>query len=239
MDNHDSHLSIEAIVLAKENEVVFLTFSPHCSRKLQPLNISVYGPLKRYFNDTTNSRHLEHPGETVSIYQIAGLLGKSFPLAMTISNIISGFCKPGISPYGRHDFGNDEFLGAFVTDRPDPTQLSSGAGVLPIMLSNPSDEPRNESNNQPSNQPSCSYSSNDIAISTTTPEQLRPFLKAGPRKTTAGRKRRSTAVLTNTPVKEQLAKEAKEKVERKRKPKKCRVSKVQVLRYLNNVCHSL
>ena len=213
MDNHDSHLSIEAIVLAKENEVVFLTFSPHCSRKLQPLNISVYGPLKRYFNDTTNSRHLEHPGETVSIYQIAGLLGKSFPLAMTISNIISGFCKPGISPYGRHDFGNDEFLGAFVTDRPDPTQSSSGAGVLSIMLSNASNEPINKPNNQPSNQPSCSYTSNDIAISTktTTPEQMQPFLKAEPRKTAAGRKRRSTAMLTNTPVKEQLARKPKRK----------------------------
>lgn len=220
MDNHDSHLSIEAISLAKENGVVLLTFPPHCSHKLQPLDISVYGPLKRYFNDATNSWHLEHPGETVSIYQIAGLLGKSFPRAMTISNITSGFRKPGISPYDRNAFGDDDFLAAFVTDRPDPTQLSPRAVTTTI----PSNEPSNALINEPSNEPSCSYS--DITISSKTPEQLRPYPKAGPRKTTAGRKRRSTAVVTDTPVKAQLEKEVKERQERKQKPKKRRVSRV-------------
>jgi len=34
MDNHESHISIQAIELAKENDVVLLTFPPHCSHKL-------------------------------------------------------------------------------------------------------------------------------------------------------------------------------------------------------------
>jgi len=51
LDNHMSHFSNVAINYAKENGVILLTFLPHCSHKLQPLDRSVNGPLKRYYND--------------------------------------------------------------------------------------------------------------------------------------------------------------------------------------------
>ncbi|KAF2902807.1 hypothetical protein ILUMI_03378 [Ignelater luminosus] len=47
LDNHDSHLSIEALDYFKANGVTVLPFPPHCRRKLQPLDRSVYGPLKK------------------------------------------------------------------------------------------------------------------------------------------------------------------------------------------------
>ena len=46
LDNHASHLSIKTIDYARDNGVVMLTFPPHCSHKLQPLDRSVYGPFK-------------------------------------------------------------------------------------------------------------------------------------------------------------------------------------------------
>lgn len=49
LDNHDSHMSIEAIDLAIANGVHILSFPPHCSHKLQPLDISVFGPVKTYY----------------------------------------------------------------------------------------------------------------------------------------------------------------------------------------------
>jgi len=50
LDNHDSHISIPVIEFAKENGIIMLSFPPHCSHKLQPLDRSVYGPLKKYYN---------------------------------------------------------------------------------------------------------------------------------------------------------------------------------------------
>lgn len=54
-DNHKSHISIEAIDYARENWIVYLTFPPHTSHKLQPLDVTVFGPfkakLKVAFND--------------------------------------------------------------------------------------------------------------------------------------------------------------------------------------------
>lgn len=49
MDNHSSHLSVEALDIAAANGVHILTFPPHCSHRLQPLDVSVFGPLKTYY----------------------------------------------------------------------------------------------------------------------------------------------------------------------------------------------
>ena len=47
LDNHESHVSIEGITLAKERGIIMLTFPPHTSHKLQPLDRGVFRPLKK------------------------------------------------------------------------------------------------------------------------------------------------------------------------------------------------
>lgn len=49
LDNHQSHLSVEALDIAAANGVYILSFPPHCSHKLQPLDVSVFGPVKTYY----------------------------------------------------------------------------------------------------------------------------------------------------------------------------------------------
>ena len=46
MENHESHLSIAAIDKARDLGIVLLTIPPKTSHKLQPLDVSVYGPFK-------------------------------------------------------------------------------------------------------------------------------------------------------------------------------------------------
>ena len=74
LDNHVSHLSLEGIDYCRENGVVLLSFPPHCSHKLQPLDRSVYGPLKRYINSAMDRWMMENPGKTMSIYDLPGML---------------------------------------------------------------------------------------------------------------------------------------------------------------------
>lgn len=64
LDNHASHVSLDTIQIAKENGVVLLTFPPHCSHRLQPLDVSVYRPLKAYINSGLDSWMLSNPGKT-------------------------------------------------------------------------------------------------------------------------------------------------------------------------------
>lgn len=94
LDNHESHISLPAIRKAKYNGVLRMTLHPHTSNYMQPLDKSVFGPLKTYFNKEL----LMTPGHVrklLTIYDIAGLVGEAFPLAFTPNNICKGFSSTG------------------------------------------------------------------------------------------------------------------------------------------------
>jgi hypothetical protein len=55
LDNHQSHLAVKVLDLAKENGVVLLSFPPHTSHKLQPLDRSVYGTFKKFVKNTSDA----------------------------------------------------------------------------------------------------------------------------------------------------------------------------------------
>ncbi|GBP27792.1 hypothetical protein EVAR_94196_1 [Eumeta japonica] len=118
VDNHDSQLASAVLNIAKDNGVTLLTIPPHSSHRLQPLDVSVFGPLQTYYNAAMDSWLMRHPGKTISIYNIAELLGQAFNRAMTPSNIKSGFRKTGIFPFDRHIFTDIEFMPSEVTNRP-------------------------------------------------------------------------------------------------------------------------
>lgn len=46
-DGHDSHISAEFIRYCIDNNILILLFVPHSSHLMQPLDIGVFGPLKR------------------------------------------------------------------------------------------------------------------------------------------------------------------------------------------------
>ena len=73
MDNHQSHLSYEALSLAKENFVHIITLPPHTSNKTQPLDRTVFGHMKTLYNQLANSWMMRNVGKLISIYQIAEL----------------------------------------------------------------------------------------------------------------------------------------------------------------------
>ena len=48
MDGHSSHITGDMIALCIDNNIELLILPPHCSHLLQPLDVGVYGPLKRF-----------------------------------------------------------------------------------------------------------------------------------------------------------------------------------------------
>ena len=109
LDNHETHLSIDFIDIAVENGVVLLTIPPHTSHKLQPLDISIYGPFKRAYNQEIDTWLVSNPGKTVSIYELAELSGKAWLKSAVPANIISGFSAPGIFPFRPDVWQDDDF----------------------------------------------------------------------------------------------------------------------------------
>ena len=96
MDNHPSHISVDALKLAKDHGVNILTLPPHTSHKTQPLDRTVLGPLKVYFNSAANSWMMMNPGRHITIREMGGFIGAAWMKAATPANITSGFRSAGI-----------------------------------------------------------------------------------------------------------------------------------------------
>jgi hypothetical protein len=67
MDNHHSHLSLRVLDLTKERGVVLLSFPPHVTYKLQPLDRSIYGTSKKFVNSASDAWLRSHPGRNMTI----------------------------------------------------------------------------------------------------------------------------------------------------------------------------
>ncbi|KAM3594316.1 uncharacterized protein V6R79_005668 [Siganus canaliculatus] len=116
LDNHASHLSIRGIDFCRENGVVLLSFPPHTSHKLQPLDRSVYGPLKIRVNAAIDAWMKRNPGRTLGIYDLPAIVATTLPHAATPANIIAGFRCTGIYPFNRMIFSDQDFSPCAVTD---------------------------------------------------------------------------------------------------------------------------
>lgn len=77
MDNHESHLSIAGIQFCRENRIHILTLPPHTSNRLQPLDLCVFGPYKKYYSQAAQNWLLNHPNETLSIFEVSELSCKA------------------------------------------------------------------------------------------------------------------------------------------------------------------
>ncbi|KAJ8909501.1 hypothetical protein NQ315_016765 [Exocentrus adspersus] len=117
LDNHESHVSLETAEIAKSNGVIILTLPPHTSNKLQPLDKSVFFSFKNFYNNAIDAWLLNHPGQPMTLYQIAHCVGVAHSKSMTPENIMSGFKSTGIYPFNSDIFTETDFLLSSVTDR--------------------------------------------------------------------------------------------------------------------------
>lgn len=238
LDNHESHISVPVLDFCKQSGIVLMTFPPHCSHKLQPLDLTVYGPLKTYYNTAVTDWMVSNPAKTVTIYEIPKLAAKAIPLAFKLQNIQSGFEKSGIWPLNSNIFSDEDFACSFITDRclseegnvPSEQSISDQPVTeQPSTGENQSLEDRTSSNVEvigPSQleSPSTSQISGTVNV---TPDVVRPYPKAGPRKLQGmKRKKGKTRILTDTPEKrliemEEEERQRKNKIKELNKNRKC------------------
>lgn len=99
LDGHSSHYEPESLRCAKENDVIMFALPPHSSHDSQPLDLSVFGPLKTHWEDVCHGFMQQHPGRLVTKYSFSELFAKAWVRAVTPANVIAGFQKAGIYPF--------------------------------------------------------------------------------------------------------------------------------------------
>ncbi|KAJ8966145.1 hypothetical protein NQ317_011510 [Molorchus minor] len=220
LDGHASHTkNLEVIDLAREKGVILLCFPPHCSHRLQPLDVAFMRPLSLYYEDEVRKWLRSNPGKVVTLFQISTLFGQAFVNAANMKTALKGFEKTGIWPTNEGIFTDDDFLPAETTNIPIENEIQT----CPIPSDNPTKN--NETQNpQPEPQPQCSWmpdSPNALirrpsisSFPALSPEIAMPVpkLKTGFKR--VQRKRGKTTILTESPYKAELT-EAIEKAKKK------------------------
>ncbi|KAJ8910117.1 hypothetical protein NQ315_007955 [Exocentrus adspersus] len=112
VDNHASHISLGAINFCRENGIVMVGLPPHTSHKLQPLDISFFGPLKTYLAQACDTHLVNHPGEPITDKNIGPLFGTAYGKAATVNNTVKGFQATGIESYNPGIFDDSDYAPA-------------------------------------------------------------------------------------------------------------------------------
>ncbi|KAF2887160.1 hypothetical protein ILUMI_19013 [Ignelater luminosus] len=92
VDRHSSHV----LSYAKETGIVMMSFHPHCTHRLQSLDVTFFAPLKTFYNQEVSKWLRTHPGRVVTQYQTATLFSETYGKAATNQNAVSGFAKTEI-----------------------------------------------------------------------------------------------------------------------------------------------
>lgn len=144
LDGHKTHTqNIIVIEKARDHGVTILCIPPHCSHRMQPLDVSFMAPLSTFYSQEVETFLRNNPGRVVTIYQIGKLFGKAYLRAATPNNAIHGFEKTGLFPVNRHVFTDDMFIAADPTDQTENELISTedgspdGEPPFPIRLQTP------------------------------------------------------------------------------------------------------
>lgn len=116
LDNHVSHRSLAVLEYASDNHIIILSVPPHCTHKLQPLDVSVYGPMGTYFERAVDKWQKQHPAQHITLYEIGAIFSTAYLQAATPQNAISGFKKTGILEGDIDIFSEVDFAPAEVTN---------------------------------------------------------------------------------------------------------------------------
>lgn len=238
MDNAECHMNIHAVEYAIRHGIVIVTLPPHTTAKLQPLDVSVFGPFKSVLRSIQDDFKLSNPHVPITEHMLPEMACKAWDKVCNVTNIANGFRATGIFPVNRNIFPDDAFAGAEVTEQapPDddddlPQTLAAPLTPSSSGLSSEPDEPQPgpsgigrmspafsasgastpEAAPQPRQTPTPTASSPSPPLGIS-PEAVQPYPKARPRPAARGRKKIRACILTED---EEALGQLREKEEKK------------------------
>ena len=99
LDGHSSHYEPASVRFAKENGIILFCLPPHTTHECQPLDCSLFGPLKVRWRQVVHDFYRKNPGQVVSKLNFCSIFRQAWLKAVTPDIVCAGFRKAGVIPY--------------------------------------------------------------------------------------------------------------------------------------------
>lgn len=207
LDNHCSHTSLATYNFCRDNGIVLVSLPPHTSHKLQPLDVTFYGPLKAEYRRQCD-HFMKSKGRLIQS-DLPSIFKDAFAKVANIQKAISGFEKTGIHPLNPDIFTENDFVAArhLMPTLPDD---SVNDNKMPETQSENNLKDKGEGSISGDSTPSTSFAEISPVPG---PSHLREQQK---KRTT---KKGTSQILTSTPLKDVLEKREERKLGRQLKKK--------------------
>ena len=96
--SNSSHITVDLIQLAKENDIHIMCLPSHTTHVLQPLDVGVFSSFKHHAGKALNALVRSSPGRVPTTADIPKIISQAWPMSITAVNLMSGFRKTGIHP---------------------------------------------------------------------------------------------------------------------------------------------
>ena len=155
IDGHKSHVTLDVIDMARNNDVILFCLPPHTTHALQPLDVAIFKSFKNHFSKAVKALSFAKKNFVVSKRDFARVVKDPFEQAFSIPNIKSGFRKSGIFPFNRNVVDESKMLPSTLHDLSDassssqtepygssnePSPSSSRRSMTPALFSSPSSD---------------------------------------------------------------------------------------------------
>lgn len=99
LDGHVSHMSIHLSNFCKDKQIILCCFPPHATYILQPLDVSLFFPLKQRWKTLIRNWRIENDGRDVQKHQVPSFLAKIIGEENFSTAIKNGFKSCGLYPF--------------------------------------------------------------------------------------------------------------------------------------------
>lgn len=89
---HIRNIDTAMIETFEKTIMIVICLPPHCTHRMQPIDIGFMKPLKTYYAHEIETWLRNNPGRTLSNKYVCKLFGAAYEQAVTMSRIIK-FCK--------------------------------------------------------------------------------------------------------------------------------------------------
>jgi len=135
LDGHGSHKTLQAVEYARAHGIVMISFPPHSTHHMQPLDRTFFGPLKVQYHKECDKWMTQHVGQRISPFQLAELFGLAYAAVANIAKAQSGFSCTGMWPYNPDVYTAADFAPSMITDEPEPERTTAASQTSPSTVS--------------------------------------------------------------------------------------------------------